>query len=329
MSIEGSHDPRDRLVREKYFSLRPKPLEQWLWQQGLPGSAERVFWLHWEQGMRNRDWCSEIPVRQVARECLIDVSSVTRAYQLLRSLGLIRREDPGRDPTNPFRQSTPVTEVRIPRILLVELERYPSRRTPPAAAAPAQRAEESRATTQEKLPASPEPAPIARRWTRPEIGALWARVSAAEAARYHQADHQHLGSMSFDPETKLSAEERGLLLQLLAQGAAARSRVPVRATCAQEGSFASVNSPRRRLTAFELARARRAIMAVTPTAQQAAELLRQVAWAVEEGALRRFDMLKALNIALKKIRAGEWTRPNRMPPNWRRLNAEPEVCSAA
>jgi hypothetical protein len=229
--MESSHDPRERLTREKYFTLRPKPLEHWIWQQGLPQSVERVFWLHWEHGMRQRDWCSEIPVRQVARECCIDVSSVTRAYQLLRSLGLIRREDPGRDPTNPFRQITPVTEVRVPRALLVELERYPSRRAvPTASAAPSQRAAESPAATQERLLPSPEPAPMARRWTRQEIGALWAKVSPAEAARYHQADHHHLGTMSFDPDTKLSPEERGLLLQLLAQGAAAT--LPARAVLA-------------------------------------------------------------------------------------------------
>ena len=55
MSIESSRDalardPRTVLVREKYFSLRPKPLERWLWQQGLSQAAERVFWLHWEEG---------------------------------------------------------------------------------------------------------------------------------------------------------------------------------------------------------------------------------------------------------------------------------------
>ena len=36
MSIETHVTARDRrtaLVREKYFSLRPKPLERWLWQQ--------------------------------------------------------------------------------------------------------------------------------------------------------------------------------------------------------------------------------------------------------------------------------------------------------
>ena len=92
MSLQNERDPRSVLVREKYFSLRPKPLERWLWDQGVPQAAERVFWLHWEEGMRRGDWCSEVPLRIVARECRIDLSTVTRAYQVLRKLSLIRRQ---------------------------------------------------------------------------------------------------------------------------------------------------------------------------------------------------------------------------------------------
>jgi hypothetical protein len=54
-----------------------------------------------------------------------------------------------------------------------------------------------------------------------------------------------------------------------------------------------------------------------------------VVWAVEEGALRRFEMPLAVNIALKKIREGAWSRPNRMPPNSARIAARAETCSAA
>src|SRR5271155_1935366 len=97
MPIETTWDPRAVLVRDKYFTLHPKPLERWLWQQGLPQAAERIFWLHWQEGTRSGDWCSEIPIKVVARECSIDPSTVTRAYQLLKAKGLIRREDPGRD----------------------------------------------------------------------------------------------------------------------------------------------------------------------------------------------------------------------------------------
>src|ERR1700722_11965936 len=114
MSQGISHDPRHRLVREKYFSLRPRPLERWLWTQGVPPAAERVFWLHWQEGMQRGDWCSEVPLRRVASECCVDLSTVTKAYQLLARLGCLRRTDPGRDPANPFAQAVAVTEVRMP-----------------------------------------------------------------------------------------------------------------------------------------------------------------------------------------------------------------------
>src|ERR1039458_9006862 len=129
MPSDNGHDPRARLVREKYFSLRPKPLEHWLWAQGVPASAERVFWLHWQEGLQRGDWCSEVPLKCVARECCLDLSTVTRAYQLLAKLGCVRGTDPGPAPANPFNQATAVTEVRVPRELLVELDRHPSRRS--------------------------------------------------------------------------------------------------------------------------------------------------------------------------------------------------------
>jgi hypothetical protein len=84
----------------------------------------------------------------------------------------------------------------------------------------------------------------------------------------------------------------------------------------------------RRLSLFTLAHTRSRIAQLAADAQ-APELLRQVVWAMEEGALKRFQPPLALNIALKKIRQGAWTRPNRMPPNWSRLAAPPETCNAA
>ena len=137
MSIRNERDARTQLSREKYFSLRPKPLERWIWERGIPQTAERVFWVHWEEGMRRGDWCSELSLRQVARECAVDTSTVTRAYQALKHLGLVRREDPGRDPENPFRQSIAITEVLIPRELLVNLSRFPNRNRATTEAVPA------------------------------------------------------------------------------------------------------------------------------------------------------------------------------------------------
>ena len=321
------HDPRDRLVREKYFSLRPKPLERYLWQQGLPQAAERVFWLHWEEGMRARDWCSQIPIRRVASLCCVDTSTVTRAYQLLKRLNLIRREDPGRDAENPFQQATAVTEVRLPRALLSELSRAPNRPTRPARseapAIPSTMPVEP--SMRRDAPVTREPTPLAtprRRPSRQEIQALWGRVSTTEKARYFEASRAGLGRMAFDTDTALSCEDQAQLLAQLDQMTRARANPPRRPNSVQSQTALP---GKRRLSVLELARTRKRLQALVP--QSAAETLRQVAWAVEEGALRRFETPLALNIALKKVREGRWTLPNRMPPQWQR--ALTETCSAA
>ena len=81
----------------------------------------------------------------------------------------------------------------------------------------------------------------------------------------------------------------------------------------------------RRLTTLMLARARHKLLQMV-AAPSATELWRQIVWSVEEGALRRFEPSLALNIAVKKVREGIWTRPNRMPPNWARLITRAEAC---
>ena len=342
-----SHDPRDRLVSEKYFSLRPKPLERYLWQQGLPQAAERVFWLHWEEGMRNRDWCSEVPLKRVAALCCVDTSTVTRAYQVLKGLGLIRRESAGRDPENPFQQATAITEVRIPRELLTELSRSPNRsnvsrlrppesgegvRATPAEPVGTQTAPRGPSRPESALTASTEPAKPSAYVSRQAIQAMWGRASATERSRYFTASHSGTTGLEFDPDTGLTPEDRGQLLTQLEQMARARHAPPKLPTSAPNALVSQTYAKPRRLSVLELARTRKRIGESVP-AHEAAEVLRQVVWAAEEGALRRFDLPLAVNIALKKIREGAWTRPNRMPPNWMRLamgeGARSETCNAA
>jgi hypothetical protein len=378
MSIESSRDtagrdPRTALVRDKYFSLRPKPLERWIWQQGLSQAAERVFWLHWEEGMRSGDWCSQLPLRRVARDCCVDPSTVTRAYQVLKGLGLIRREDPGRDPGNPFQQATAVTEVRVPRELLVELGRAPNRHrreapeTGRAVAEPAKTTEPSPnrpqglpgresaeggasaarppETAPEAATAVPAPTPPPHISFRDQQR-IQGKFSGTEKAAYRHAWAERLGTMAFEPETRLTPEEqRQVLWQLhlvarpepVATPAATAPAVSARST-------PTVYAGPRRLPPLDATRLRRKVLEAVPMGE-AAEVFRQVLWSVEEGALRRFEPLLAINIALKKIREGAWTRPNRMPPNWRsigtaaidaagqgsarRTGAAAEVCSAA
>lgn len=337
MPIEKSHDPRTALVRTKYFSLHPKPLERWLWQQGLPQAAERVFWLHWEEGMRSGDWCSEIPIRRVARECAVDPSTVTRAYQVLKSRGLIRREDPGRDPHNPFQQATAITEVRLPRDLLTELARSPNRPDTGRGGAA------DGAAPRDARPAAP---PVARnvapttavglsaglpRPTRQQIQAMWERATEAERARYFTASRDRRTHLEFDPESRLTPEDRAQILALLAQQATARPAGAPGPAVARVPQ-AQPAGPRR-LSTLDRARVRRSVLEHVPEKAGGTEMLRQVLWAVEEGALKKFAFPLALNIALKKIREGAWTKPHRMPPNWMLIGvaktAVPEQCSAA
>ena len=321
MSFDSAHDPRSALVKTKYFSLHPKPLERWLWKQALPPAAERVFWLHWEAGMQNGDWCSEIPLKRVAFECCVDPSTVTRAYQLLKALELIRREDPGRDPNNPFQQATAITEVQLPRELVTELSKSPNRPTksqgPTLAEAGAPIERRPVETTHQKV------------LSREQTQAMWSRASAAERARYFAASRDRTTHLQFDGNTQLTPEDRGEILGLLAQVAAARPAP----SASKVSAVASGPQRPRRLSVLELARARKRILEAVPT-QGSAEVLRQVIWAVEEGALQRFATTLALNIALKKIREGAWTKPNRMPPNWLprqalQGSAQPEPCSVA
>jgi len=353
MSIDITHDPRTALVRTKYFNQYPQPLERWLWKQGLPQAAERVFWLHWAEGRRNGDWCSEIPLKRVALECCVDTSTVSRSYQTLKSLGLIRREDPGRDPGNPFCQATAITEVRLPRQFLTELSRSPNRaqrdaisgetqennagasgQVPPSAAqlkadsAPAAVVPlQGTAALHEAVPAL---TPRAPRPSRQETQAMWGRASDAERSRFFAASRNRLTRMDFDPDTGLTPEDRGRILAELTQLSIAKPTIAT--TTAAPAARAPYAAPRR-LSVVDFARIRKRVLDTVP-GSGAPEILRQVIWGVERGALRRFDLGLALNIALKKIREGAWSKPNRMPPNWmpaarERERAVPEQCSIA
>jgi hypothetical protein len=334
MSIENERDVRAVLVREKYFTLRPKPLERWLWKQGLPQAAERVFWLHWEEGMRRGDWCSELALKLVARECCVDSSTVTRAYQVLKKLDLIRREDPGRDPSMPFQQAIAITEVRIPRDLVCSLGQSPNRarkgQNEAGSLQGGEGTQHNQAKPQAPIAAEPPRAaskPAAATLSRTQASALMSKLSAHERSEFFLASRDRRGAMPFDETTALNPEERGRVLALLAS-ISSETPKPADKPSNAAAAFAQVTYAKpRKLSPLEAARLRKTILQLTPTAN-GAELFRQVLWSMEEGALRRFDSRLASNIALKKIREGAWSRPNRMPPNWMR-GAAAEACSAA
>jgi hypothetical protein len=282
--------------------------------------------------MRRGDWCSEISLRQVARECCVDTSTVTRAYQVLKDLELIRREDPGRVPGNPFQQAIAITEVRVPRDLLMQLGRSPNRIQRPrsATASPeaAQASRDAQLEAKEPIAAPSASAAVAPRLglSREAAAALMRKLSESERAAFFMASRDRRTAMTFDTSTRLTPEERGRVLALLTQISTempkASAQPPRPAPSVKPTEFAKS----RQLSPLDAARLRKRIGELVPTAAQA-EIFRQVLWSVEEGALRRFATPLAINTAVKKIREGGWSRPNRMPPNW--LRAVPETCSAA
>ena len=232
--------------------------------------------------------------------------------------------------------------MRLPREFLTELSRSPNRppREAPSDTAPAAVSGTDRAipVTADRSPlaAPPKPAtpaapagsPPATRPSREENRELWRRASAAERSRFFIASRDRLTSLEFDPDTQLTPEDRGQILAQLTQLALARpTPTSARPVSAAKAPYVGP----RRLSVLDLARARKRVLDTVP-GNAAPEVLRQILWAVEHGALRRFDLPMALNIALKKVREGAWSKPNRMPPNWLpagREHAAPEQCSAA
>ena len=321
MSIETMRDPRVTLMREKYFTMRPKPLERWVWQQGLPASAERIYWYHWDLGAQNGTWCSQVPLRVVARDCCLDPATVTRAYQLLKRLALLRREDPGRDPQNPFQQATAVTEVRVPRELVIALAREPNRR--------AIVAETSAAPLAPATPDRPgDPVPIGSAtgvFGREESRAVFGMLSAGERLRFSQASTHRRTTIEFDAGSRLGPTERAHVLVTLESLARARPSTGGRVREVAD------RAPSRRITALELIRVQKGLRTLATARQSEAPraLFGEVVYAVEEGALARFPVPLAVNIALKKIREGLWSSPNRMPPDWQVRRALAEPCTAA
>jgi hypothetical protein len=307
---EESSDPRTQLAREKFFTLRPKPLEQWIWRRRIPAAAERVFWFHWCEGARGKDWCSQFALQYVAQACTVDISTVTRAYQTLTKAGLIRRTDPGRDPTNKFQQATAVTEVLLPRELVGQLSAFPNRPRPSALGP-----ELSSPTAAQKTAPCVAPAETLAKIDTKAMRARHQRflsgMSDAERSRFHRALCASAATMDFDPQTHLSADLQTEILGYLATLKPPRPATPAPVSVAADPRQA------RRVSVFDLARLRRELQRLHGV-ENADAMAREVLWAVEEGALRKFAVAHAINIALKKLRLQEWTRPHRMPPNWMR-----------
>jgi hypothetical protein len=315
--LEKASDPRARLAQEKYFTLRPKPLERWIWSKRISGTAERVFWFHWTEGARSGDWCSQVALSFVAEHCQVNSSTVTRAYQALKRLGLIRRTDPGRDPNNPFEQATAITEVLLPRDLVSAMCSFPNR---PRPAAGGPKEPQVPARPQEALPRKSENpyAHLDHTEQRARVKALTTSMSPSELKRWHTAlCSDESACMNFDVDSRVPTEVQAQIVAYLgSRDAASASTASAPRPAAQAAQTA------RRMSVFDVARLRRALQAIVGLGD-ANDTAREVLWAVEEGALKKFPAAHAINIALKKLRQHEWSRPSRMPPNWVRRVGEP------
>jgi hypothetical protein len=313
-----TRDPRVTLLREKFYSMRPEPLEQWFYRSAVPPSAERVYWHHWKLGARDESFVSQVPIREVARELCLDPGTVTRAYQVLVRLGLLVRVEPARDPRDPYRQPIAVTEVRVPRELVCELDRHPTRRARTVVAAGPARPV-TPATPVSAVPAAASPADV--ELFRRAHGAL----SAAEQGRYVQAYRHRLTAFEFDANTRLAPEERAALLTCLASNARAMPTARP-----QDAATRDRERGPRRLTALDAIRIRRGLAAAADLAgPPPQDTLREIAFAVEEGALTRWPVPHAINIALKKLREAAWTRPKGMPAGWGLQRPVLQTCEVA
>ena len=125
-SVAG--DPREWLVQNSMFTIRPEPLEGWIREKRLTRAAEAVFWLHWQQGHTTKTWCSVIPVQTVASKLKLNEATVKRAHRRLVELKLLCRRSPGRDPYDQFKQATSVTEVILPPEFMPNLSQHAMRR---------------------------------------------------------------------------------------------------------------------------------------------------------------------------------------------------------
>jgi hypothetical protein len=250
---------------------------------------------------------------------------VTRAYQVLKRLGLLRRTDPGRDANNPFEQATYITEVLLPPGALSELQASPNR--------PSQRSRPA-ACDAMTAPAVPPPSPIppnphehlSLKERLARLKFLPTQLSPTELQRWNTAICGTARHLEFDPDTQVPADLQTEIQQYLATRKTAHKPTQI----LQAAPAADAARPRR-LSVFDVARLRHGLQKLA-TVQDTDELTRQVLWSIEAGNLRSFGIAHAINIALKKIREGQWTRPHRMPPNWMRKLSEParpETCSGA
>jgi hypothetical protein len=142
------------------------------------------------------------------------------------------------------------------------------------------------------------------------------RADLFTAQRQAQAGQAH--SWQPAPTTRLDDGQILWLQDYLSRYANDSQQRPVSALQTKAAPVTKAGA--RKICTFSLAYLRKQLTQQA-TAADLDVKFREIVWAVEEGALAKFEPRLAINIALKKLKEGVWTRPNRMPPNWRRAIA--------
>jgi hypothetical protein len=232
-----------------------------------------------------------------------------------------------------------VTEVRVPRDLVVSLSREPNRRASrvsegdsgmraPAANVPPRhvqaeivRVAAAPHSTGPTASAAPTGIP-----SREQSRELFAKLSAGERTRFARASTHRRTTLEFDADSRLTPTDRAHVLSTLDSLARARP-----ASAPAPAAATTASAAPRRLAALDVVKVQKRLstLATARTEGVSAQLMGEVIYAIEEGALVKFPIPLAVNIALKKIREGAWSSPHRMPLDWRLRRALPVHCSAA
>jgi hypothetical protein len=327
-------DVRDFILRTKAYEVRPVCVTRYLRTLTLSAKHEAVYWELFRRAHRT-GWVARVSLATLAHEVVADESTVTRALARLLVLGLIRRQNPGRVPGDPLRQAVSLYEIVFPREMLTQLLAAPDRavarhleavgpQLAPAVNAPSEPAPPAAsppppAPSVEAPEADPMPE-LRRRYgglAAIQVG-LKAKLSAAEVERLERHRHSALrgAAVPFEPDadTRLDAVELAFL-RCRPAAAAPRAAPPVHARRARVDSPLLLAELRAKVTA-----------AVGPA--RAEVLFEEAVWSLTCGSFAREPCrAKAMHAIVKLIGQQRWSRPKRMPPNFRA--ARPEPCRPA
>jgi len=116
-----------QICQNKAFGLIPKAVEEYLYKLKLTQAQERVYRFHFNLGYMNKDFISRVSVEDVAAYIESTPSTVRRAYQKLKELGILQRF-PERNPNDSREQWHSATIVTLPRSIAKEILATPDRR---------------------------------------------------------------------------------------------------------------------------------------------------------------------------------------------------------